>query len=157
MVQVSTVPWNIEGAPPPAPLPEWLNHRLVQDANESTRKTIPKLRSILAGPSLVSGLESLGKESSGRELIHTSYFDHNEVIDLLAMHIVGSCDVVRWPEQGLSPRRLELAHWLAEAKVRVGSRQFESPIARYSSASVAEKILRFHIRPRRRANSERAA
>jgi len=157
VVQVSTVPWITEGATPPGPLPDWLNHRLVQDANESTRKTIPKLRGILAGPSLASGLKSWRKASSGRELIHTSYFDHNEVLDLIAMHIVGSCDAALWPKAGISQHRLELAHWLAEAKRRVGSQQFELPIARYSSASGAEKILRFPIRPRRRTNSERAA
>jgi hypothetical protein len=45
------------------------------------------LRVLLAQPSLSTGLEAFAQDLSGRELVHTSYFDHSEVIDLLGLNI----------------------------------------------------------------------
>jgi hypothetical protein len=35
----------------------------------------------------VAGLERFGAALSGQELIHTSYFDHPQILDLLALHV----------------------------------------------------------------------
>jgi hypothetical protein len=157
VVEIGPAPWADEDAPHPTSLPEWLNQRLVNQANESAREIVPKLRSILAAPSFVSGLEAWGKDSIGREMIHTSYFDHEEVLDLIAMHVAGSCAIEQWPEQGLTDKRIELAHWLAEAKSRVGSQWFASSLTVTSTVSKTQSPVPFLVKPRRRANSEQAA
>ena len=40
----------------------------------------PRLRRLIGTPSFSSALEALGDSISGHELIHTSYFDHPEVV-----------------------------------------------------------------------------
>lgn len=157
VVEIGPVPWSVEEARSPTPLPDWLNARLVHDANESAREIAPKLRAILAAPSFISGLESWGKDSLGRELVHTSYFDHEEVLDLLAMHIAGSCELAQWPEQGLSPQRPELAQWLSDAKTRVGCHWFAERLVLNSSVPASDAPVLFPIKPRRRAGFERVA
>lgn len=119
VVAVSPVPADTETADQYPPLPTWLNRQLVQTANVHARDLAPKLRQLLAEPSFASGLETFGQTISGRELVHTSYFDHAEILDLLTLHILWATNAPaelagRWPEQE------ELLVWLSEFKERVG-------------------------------------
>jgi hypothetical protein len=119
VVEVSPIPWRMTAEEQPYPLPGWLNEQLVQNANAWAQDVVPKLRTALAAPSFVSGLEAWGKSSSGRELIHTSYFDHPAILDLLTMHIAGSIPLAHWSEFAIFPNKQGLIDWLIEAKTRV--------------------------------------
>jgi hypothetical protein len=80
-------------APPAAsapPLPESLRLKIRDQADVHANDLGPKLRVLLAQPSLTAGLEGFGQTLSGRELVHTSYFDHPEVLDLLSLNISSS-------------------------------------------------------------------
>jgi hypothetical protein len=68
-------------------LPSRVNERLLEEANRRARDIAPKLRDLLAEPSFVAGLERFGSAISGEEMIHTSYFDHPAILDLLALHV----------------------------------------------------------------------
>ena len=119
VVQVTPTPWDADldkGAPS---LPKWLDAEIVRAANDSARNIAPKLRQLLALPSFVSGLESLGKTISGRELVHTSYFDHPEILDLIAMHITWACGEPNWTAHSQSSSG-RLVSWLRQAKRYVG-------------------------------------
>ncbi len=96
VVGVSPYPVADSDAKTHPALPVELNKCLVDRANHYARDIAPKLRDLLAEPSFVAGLERFGHELNGRELIHTSYFDHPPVLDLLALH-------VGWSRHGASP------------------------------------------------------
>ena len=87
VIDVLFTPITLE--PPSAwpPLPPWLDTKIEDTANSYARSIAPKLRRLLAAPSFSSVLEAAEDSFSGRELIHTSYFDHPEVLDLLTMHM----------------------------------------------------------------------
>jgi hypothetical protein len=157
VVEVGSAPWQVDGAMKPPSLPDWLNEQLVHDANDAAKNAIPKLRALLAAPSFTLGLESWGKTGRGEELIHTSYFDHEEVLDLIAMHLAGSCGYEQWHEQGESSRRQELANWLVEAKSQVGNHHFSTSTTDMPHGVHSEMPLRSLMRPRRRPGTERAA
>jgi hypothetical protein len=101
------------------PLPERLQTSIRQRADLHANELGPKLRVLLAQPSITAGLESFGRTLSGRELVHTSYFDHPEVIDLLALNIC-------WSRRGNQPRRAstsaEIIHWFNEFKRKQGAK-----------------------------------
>lgn len=157
VVEVTPVPWTSDGTQTPVCLPNWLNEQLVQSANSWAREIIPKLRSVLAAPSFVSGLESWGKGSLGRELVHTSYFDHPEILDLLSMHIAWSSQNPLWAESGLSDRKIELVQWLADAKSRVGGNGLVALLDTPSSVSANVLNMNARIKPRRRNERRNAA
>jgi hypothetical protein len=77
--------------PPPTPsappLPESLQASIRQEADKHANDLGPKLRVLLSQPSLSTGFEAFAQDLSGRELVHTSYFDHAAVIDLLGLNI----------------------------------------------------------------------
>ncbi len=145
VVAVSPVPAHTESADQYPSLPAWLNRELVQTANRHARDIAPKLRQLLAEPSFISGLETFGQTMSGRELVHTSYFDHAEILDLLVLHILWATGAAtelagRWSGNE------ELLVWLSEFKERVG---VELP--RGSTSLLREDApQRELIRPRRR-------
>jgi hypothetical protein len=87
VIAVSPFPVPDSGADAHPALPAELNARLVDRANAHARDIAPKLRDLLAEPSFVAGLERFGHALSGRELIHTSYFDHPPIQDLLSLHV----------------------------------------------------------------------
>ena len=95
------------------PLPEPLSHRIRDLADRHANDLGPKLRQLLARPSLTAGLETFSHTISGRELVHTSYFDHPEVIELLVMNI-------DWSRQLIRPRRsstsAEIKRWFDDFK-----------------------------------------
>ncbi|MHA1128525.1 MAG: hypothetical protein ACTSRN_06200, partial [Alphaproteobacteria bacterium] len=80
----------------------------------------PKLRKLLVQPSIASGLTSFSQAISGRELVHTSYFDHAEILDLLAIHIAwahGDQPSVR----RIADANADLIAWLSDFKSRLGA------------------------------------
>jgi hypothetical protein len=69
------------------PLPELLRQEILREADRNASAIAPKLRRLLGSPSFTSGLESFGAELSGREMVHTSYFDHEEILQLISYNI----------------------------------------------------------------------
>lgn len=96
-------------------LPPDLSERLLQRANEHARDIAPQLRELLSQPSFVAGLERFGHALSGRELIHTSYFDHAPILDLLALHVAWARDPDR-PLVAPTPAHEPLAEWFRDFK-----------------------------------------
>lgn len=81
-------------------VPEPVSHALVQSADERTRESnlLSESRSVLIQCALgqVSTgqmRDLLGQKLNGRELVHTSYFDNDDVIEILAHHIEASMGV----------------------------------------------------------------
>jgi pimeloyl-ACP methyl ester carboxylesterase len=113
VVAVSPHPILPPPAPSAPPIPIRLQESIRERANHHANDLGPKLRELLAQPSLTSGLESFSKTLSGRELVHTSYFDHPQVIELLGLNI-------SWSRGTGQPRRAstaaELAGWFNEFK-----------------------------------------
>jgi pimeloyl-ACP methyl ester carboxylesterase len=103
--------------PPPVasvpPLPDELRVSIRERADQQANDLGPKLRELLAQPSLTTGLEGFSHTLSGRELVHTSYFDHPEVLDLLALNI-------SWSRERSRPRRsstsAEIVRWFNDFK-----------------------------------------
>ena len=96
-------------------LPAALNEKLLHRADQHARDIAPKLRRLLGQPSFTSGLEAFGKELSGEELVHTSYFDHSEILELIAGNVAwGTCS----SSVSVPMRRLphEFAEWFASTK-----------------------------------------
>lgn len=110
VIAVSPFPVLTEKTDAHPSLPHAIDTRLVDQANQHARDIAPKLRNLLAAPSFVAGMERFGQALEGPELIHTSYFDHAPILDLLAMHVawgrrdslaierlVEDCDGLLWP------------------------------------------------------------
>lgn len=106
------------------PLPSRLNERIVSVADHHARDIAPLLRRLLASASFTSGLESFCQELSGKELVHTSYFDHSEILDLIASNITMETDVERL-QLHLGRMSPDLVDWFADAKKRL---QHESSV-----------------------------
>jgi hypothetical protein len=70
-----------------AELPDTLNEKLLEFADRHASDLAPKMRRWLGMPSFASGMESFAGEISGHELIHTSYFDHEEIAALICCNI----------------------------------------------------------------------
>jgi hypothetical protein len=99
------------------PLPDSLNAKLRSYADEHARDIAPKLRCLLAQPSFTSGIAAFSKELSGKELIHTSYFDHAELLDLIACNIAWGTSR-KSLESRATRMHPQLAAWFAESKFR---------------------------------------
>lgn len=72
------------------PLPEWLSDKILTQADLHASNLGPKLRRLLGAASFAAKLDGLNTDLAGRELVHTSYFDHPEVIELLALNIASA-------------------------------------------------------------------
>ena len=83
LVDVTSVPISNPTFPTPA-LPALLNAKLLTFANKHAHELVPKLRRMIAKTSFTSGLESFGGQLSGNELVHTAYFEQDEVVKLIA-------------------------------------------------------------------------
>ncbi len=111
VIEVSSTPITPEPSAAWQPLPQWLDTRIEDTANSYARDIAPKLRRLIAAPSFSSALEALDDSFSGHELIHTSYFDHPEVLDLLAMHMGRSRGDGQWLDYRRT-RHPDLIDWL---------------------------------------------
>jgi hypothetical protein len=124
--------------PPPAstapPLPGQLQVAIRDRANYQANDLGPKIRELLAQPSLTAGLERFSQTLSGSELVHTSYFDHSDVLDLLALNI-------SWSRERVRPRRsstsAEIIAWFKDFK-------------RLQGADVPQREFPLRIRPGKR-------
>lgn len=119
VVQVSPAPVIARGVGTMPALPDELNDRIVRAADASAQDIAPKLRKLIALPTVVSGLEAFGATLSGRELVHTSYFDHPEVLSLIAMHVAWAHGETNWAGYRGSADSGVVA-WLRTAKRQVG-------------------------------------
>ena len=127
-----------------SPIPAWLDDKIVEQANSYASDVAPKLRRLIATPSFTAGLETFGNAVSGHEMVHTSYFDHAEVLDLLAMHIGRARGDSSWQTYGVQ-RNMDLVRWLVN---------FHD-----GSSSTSERARNRHsfMRPRRRVAGTKAA
>ncbi len=114
VIDVSTIPVQQQADSHPS-LPDWLDRKIIDAANQCSGDIAPKLRQLMAEPSFAAGLERFGNAISGRELVHTSYFDHPEIMTLLAMHIAWSKNRQQ-PVSFDSPSDRELAVWMSQFK-----------------------------------------
>jgi hypothetical protein len=119
VVAVSVAPVLQETQDGIPPIPDWLNTKIVAEANANASGIAAELRKLLAQPSFVGGLEGFGNAISGRELVHTSYFDHPEILDLLTMHMAWAASDNEFFDR-LSPPQRSLATWLRQFKQRLG-------------------------------------
>jgi hypothetical protein len=124
------------------PIPAWLNTKLVESADHYASELAPKLRRLLAQPSFVSGLETFGNTLTGKELVHTSYFDHAEILDLLVLHMAWTGLEVEWLPLSRTKNPL-LVKWFTDAKWRAMGKgeladlppRFDTPSAHPSTAA----------------------
>lgn len=128
------------------PLPSELNTSLVARANQHARNLGAEIRRLLAAPSFIMGLEQFGDRLSGRELVHTSYFDHPEIIDLLAIHICWAAGAVHWTSTAQHQHRGNI-DWLRQAKLQLG---VEMPPLALSASGESNPGLPPLSKPRRR-------
>jgi hypothetical protein len=145
VIEILTTPIHPDPLAAWQPLPQWLDTKIEDTANLYASNIAPKLRRLIAAPSFSAGLEALGDTFSGRELIHTSYFEHPEVLDLLAMHMGRALGDAMW-SGCRTTRHAELVVWLEafyEANMRVRGRQ-SVPLER-------NQITRLPIRPQGRS------
>lgn len=70
-----------------AELPPKLNKKLLSYSDMHARSLVPLLRNWLGRPSLEAGMQSLSGKLTGHELIHTSYFEHDEIAALISCNI----------------------------------------------------------------------
>jgi hypothetical protein len=146
VVAVSPLPIpDIKTAKHPS-LPEWLDEHLVNEANKHARDIAPMLRELLSEPTFVGGLERFGSSLAGEELVHTSYFDHGSVLDLLGAHVA-------WAEgdkeslQEFEEMQPVLWNWFRQFKSCVGSQVVGSE--EHEPVIPAPAL----IRPRRRSTA----
>jgi hypothetical protein len=111
VVEVSPTPIALEPLETWPPLPPWLDTKIEDTADSYARDIAPKLRRLLAAPSFSGVLTALEGSISGRELIHTSYFDHPEVLDLLTMHMGRARGDAQWRGYGKT-QHPDIVAWL---------------------------------------------
>jgi hypothetical protein len=111
VIEVSPIPITLGPLAVWPPLPPWLDAKLEETADSYARDIAPKLRRLIAAPSFSSVLAALEDSISGRELIHTSYFDHPEVLDLLTMHMGRARGDVQWRSYRKTQRE-DIVAWL---------------------------------------------
>jgi len=111
VVDVSVAPLSGDDLATAPSIPDVLNRKIVDRANQHATNLVPQLRTLLGEASFVNGMTALGSSFSGKELVHTSYFDHDEVLELLAMHIakLKADDEFLWRRLATHP---DLLHWL---------------------------------------------
>lgn len=66
----------------------YISDSLSQVANEELSMAIPSLRKALGISTTDEGVIDLHKLFTGRELIHSCYFENDDIIDLIALHIL---------------------------------------------------------------------
>ncbi len=110
---VAVLPVPVEEVQAAPPLPDQLQRKILREANRHAGGVAPKLRQLLGCPSFTSGLEAFSAQLSGKELVHTSYFCHGEILDLMALNIAWSAQD---SEQGSVPTTRLLAEWFRDFK-----------------------------------------
>ena len=106
---VAVLPAPVDEAREAPPLPDQLQKKILREANLHAGGVVPKLRQLLGSPSFTSGLEAFSAQLSGKELVHTSYFYHSEVLDLISFNVAWSA-----VESENAPLRVQADRWLTE-------------------------------------------
>ncbi len=109
-----------------APLPELLNAKLLSFANRHAHELVPQLRKLLARPSFSGGLQAFGQQLSGKELVHTAYFEQDDVLRLIAANINWETNGVDHSE-GSPPMATWLTKWFASFKQLPSTARVEDP------------------------------
>lgn len=96
-------------------VPGALNDKLLSYADQHARDIGPKLRRLLAQPSFTSGIEAFSRELTGNELVHTSYFEHSEILDLISCNVAlgNGQTAIESHSARIDPKLLD---WFAESK-----------------------------------------
>lgn len=103
-------------------LPALLNVKLLAFSNRHAHDLVPKLRRLMA-QSTFTGFESFGKNLSGNELVHTSYFEQDEVIKLIAANMAWSTEAQRAIVlQSMSPW---LGRWISGVKEGINDKPID--------------------------------
>jgi hypothetical protein len=99
-------------------LPDAINAELIRNANRHISGLIPSVRRVLLyqatlkAPTLMENASLAGLELSGQELIHTSYFDNSDVLEIIRAHILTQSSMpVSWEDT--DPDKLQ---WIREFK-----------------------------------------
>ncbi|QEG36849.1 lipase family protein [Bythopirellula goksoeyrii] len=103
-------------------LPEYLRRKILLESDRHAGRIVPRFRQLLGCPSFTSGLESFSTHLSGKELVHTSYLDHGEVLDLIALNIASETHVRNVP----SLEKIEdspLVRWFLDFKSPLAQRE----------------------------------
>lgn len=110
-----------------AALPPILNDQLVRFSDRHAKDLAPKLRRWLGQPSFETGIESFASEISGQELIHTSYFEHDEIAALICCNISLGTPRIALPRNSiqLSP---VLIDWFETTKLELSRNCAPDPI-----------------------------
>jgi hypothetical protein len=118
LADVTPYPAGAAEIAPPS-LPALLNIRLLAFANKHAHELVPKLRSLIASNSFASGLEAFGAQLSGKELVHTAYFEQDEILKLVAANMTwkSAADEDYDTLQAMPPW---LRKWFLAFKVTVG-------------------------------------
>ncbi len=90
LIDVTPTPLVETAETVPPFLPALLNVKLLSFANRHAHELVPQLRGLIAQNSFASGLEAFGESLSGRELVHTSEFEHAGILKLIASNMC--CD-----------------------------------------------------------------
>ena len=98
-----------------------MNAKLLSFANQNAHDLVPKVRRLIAQPSFTAGLETFGGQLSGQELVHTAYFEQNEIIKLIVANMSWDRDA----EQSTVLRSMPpwLRKWFVACKHGVDHRQ----------------------------------
>lgn len=121
------------------PLPVQLSKRILCTADHHARDIAPMLRKLLGQASLAQGMEGFCKELSGRELVHTSYFDHSAVMELISCNITWSMgeEMVKWKTWRMDP---ELTHWFGDAKRNLLNEFNGENVAQHNHGNATSKV-----------------
>ncbi len=121
VVAVSPTPGPTDTKAEIPALPDWLCKKITDAADEHAYGIAPELRRLLAEPSFSSGLETFSSTLTGDELVHTSYFSHPEILDLLAAHIAWARrDQIMLSSGNTAEQSLE--SWFRHVKAQLGER-----------------------------------
>jgi hypothetical protein len=76
-------------------LPPHIDGALIERANDDAQKGIATMRSVLyaaatSGASVTGFAESLQTQLAGGSLVHTRYFDHDEILRMIELHMRGT-------------------------------------------------------------------
>lgn len=102
VVAVSPHPVVRQDEDPMPAVPTSLEQNLLDAADRQAQKLGPKLREFLGEATFATGLEKVARALDSHALVHTSYFEHEETINLLALNIAFSHPEFRLADSGAS-------------------------------------------------------
>ncbi|TWT39314.1 lipase family protein [Blastopirellula retiformator] len=132
LCNVSTAPIGDTDVNSIPPLPYFISQRITARANSKSKDIAPKLRALLGQKTLMAGLAAFNAELSGEELVHTSYFNDPDVLNLLTIHMALHRGDRRYLMQMAAYHR-QLLEW---------TRYFREMTGDWQGAETLDRILR---------------